>query len=231
MPNNSLVGAISGTPGSVGLSPTIPQTDAALSPRLLEILQYHESHKRTLSDTTPLNNDRRTATGSLPERPTSAPVYWVSKEQRDGGIMQRLGAVDQVQEGPTPSSASGSVGTAHSDGSTSTIADGSEYMVDFGTDHWVNDVKSSPGVDDARNGRGNNDARKVGDAKKPGPLGQQPGRPQRLAGAYNHFPKRSLNTHRDPAVLDKPLGVERIPSRSSSMRRGERTIQDARSGL
>ena len=106
--NNFLVNAISGTPGSVGSDPTILQTDAALSPRLLEILHYRESHKRTLSDTTPSNDGRRTAASNLPERPTSAPVYWESRQHGVGGIMQRLSVVDPVQDGPSPSSAPGS---------------------------------------------------------------------------------------------------------------------------
>ena len=56
----------------------IPETQAALSPKLLEILQYRESaHKRTLSDKTP--------------RPHAI-----------DGITQRLGAPDQVRQGPSP---------------------------------------------------------------------------------------------------------------------------------
>jgi len=80
----------------VGSGPTTPQTDAALSPRLLEILQYREQiHKRTLSDTTPLNADGRTATGSLPERSTSTVGHQTLRQRPGGGIMQILDATDQ----------------------------------------------------------------------------------------------------------------------------------------
>jgi len=80
----------------VGSGPTTPQTDAALSPRLLEILQYREqTHKRTLSDTTPLNVDRRTVAGSLPERPASTVGYQTPRQHTAGGIMQILDAVDE----------------------------------------------------------------------------------------------------------------------------------------
>jgi len=95
-PNNRFAGVISAAQGLVGSGPTTPQTDAALSPRLLEILQYREqTHKRTLSDTTPLNVDRRTVAGSLPERPASTVGYQTPRQHTAGGIMQILDAVDE----------------------------------------------------------------------------------------------------------------------------------------
>lgn len=100
-PNNSFVIAISGTRGLVGPALTTPQTDAALSPRLLEILQYREpTHKRTLSNTTPLNDDRRTAISDLPERPASTAGDQTPKQHAADGIMQRLGVAGQGRNGP-----------------------------------------------------------------------------------------------------------------------------------
>ena len=99
-PNNSFVIAISGVRGLVGSAPTTPQTDAALSPRLLEILQYREpTHKRALSNTT-LNDDRRTAVGDLPERPASTVGDQTSRQHAADGIIQRLGVAGQGRNGP-----------------------------------------------------------------------------------------------------------------------------------
>jgi len=76
----------------------ILQTDAALSPRLLEILQYHEpTHKRALSDTTPLNDDRRTIVNSLP---ASTVGYQIPRQHAGNGIIQRLGATEQGRNDP-----------------------------------------------------------------------------------------------------------------------------------
>ena len=100
-PSNSFIGAINGTRGLVGSGPTILQTDAALSPRLLEILQYHEpTHKRALSDTTPLNDDRRTIVNNLPERPVSTVGYQIPRQYTGNGIIQRLGAAEQGRNDP-----------------------------------------------------------------------------------------------------------------------------------
>jgi len=90
----------------VGSGSTIPQTDAALSPRLLDILQYREpTHKRTQSDTTPLNDDR-TVIGSVPERPVGAIDYQTLRHHPADGIVQRLGVADRGQNGqPFPSPA------------------------------------------------------------------------------------------------------------------------------
>ena len=104
---------------SVGTGPTIPQTEAALSPRLLEILQYREStRERTPSNVTILTNDRKTAAGGLSERPTSAPAYQTPKQHLTDGIMERFGPVDQVRRGPSPSPFSDST-TASTTGSES----------------------------------------------------------------------------------------------------------------
>ena len=85
----------------MGPAPAIPQTDAALSPRLLEILQYHEpTHRRTLSDTTPLGDDRKAVVGDLTERPSSTVGYQSTKQQAGDGIMQRLGAVGESRSIP-----------------------------------------------------------------------------------------------------------------------------------
>jgi len=77
----------------------------ALSPRLLDILQYCEhTHKRTLSDTTPLNPDRRAAVGNLPERPVSTVGHQTPGQHSTGGIMQRFDSADQGRnDQPTPS--------------------------------------------------------------------------------------------------------------------------------
>ena len=106
-PSNSFVGAINGAQGLIGSGPATPQTDAALSPRLLDILQYHgQTHKRTLSDITPLNDDRRTVVGSLPERPASTVGYETPRQNPAGGIMQRLEVAYQGRNGKsTPSHA------------------------------------------------------------------------------------------------------------------------------
>ena len=98
-PSNSFLGVISGSRGLVGPGPKIPQIDAALSPRPPEILQYCEpTHKRTLSDTTPLNDDRRTIVNNLPERAASTVGY--QRQHAVSGIMQRLGTVEQGRNGP-----------------------------------------------------------------------------------------------------------------------------------
>ena len=85
----------------MGPAPAIPQTDAALSPRLLEILQYHEpTHRRTLSDTTPLGDDRNPVADGLPERPSSTVGYQSTKQYAADGIIQRLGAPGQDRSVP-----------------------------------------------------------------------------------------------------------------------------------
>ena len=90
-PSNFFVVAINDTQGLAGSSPTIPQTDAALSPKLLDILQYREPiHRRARSDTTPLNDDRRTIVDNLPERPASTTGHQSTRQPGVGGIMQRL---------------------------------------------------------------------------------------------------------------------------------------------
>ena len=100
-PGNSFINAVSGTRGFAGPTPAIPQTDAALSPRLLEILQYHEpTHRRALSDTTPLGDDKKTAFGDLAERPSSTVGYQSTKQQTGDGIMQRLGVAGEGRSIP-----------------------------------------------------------------------------------------------------------------------------------
>ena len=107
-PNKSLSNTTSGTARPVGTEPTVPQTEAALSPKLLDILQYHEStRERTPSNATILSDDRRTTSG-LSEGPASTPVYQTSGQHMTGGIMQRFGPVDKVRQGPSPSPPSGS---------------------------------------------------------------------------------------------------------------------------
>ena len=64
-----------------------------------------------MSDTTPLNNERRIVTSGLSERPTSAPVYWPSGQHGGDGIIQRFGVVGQAQEDPSLSTTSVSVST------------------------------------------------------------------------------------------------------------------------
>jgi hypothetical protein len=102
-PGNSFIRAISGAQGLAGSGPTTPQTDAALSPRLLDILQCHEpTHKRTLSDATPLNDSRRTVVGSLPERPASTVGYQTPGQYPTNGIMQQLDRGQNGQSIPSP---------------------------------------------------------------------------------------------------------------------------------
>lgn len=105
-PNNPFIGVISGPQGLVESSPIIPQTDVALSPRLIEILQHREpTHKRTRSDTAPRNDDRWTAVNNLPEKAASTTGYQITRHAADG-IMQRLGAAEQNRNGlPIPSPA------------------------------------------------------------------------------------------------------------------------------
>ena len=92
------------TSGSIGSGPAIPQTEAALSPRLLAILQYREpTHKRTQSNTTIQGEDKRTVVGSVPERPVSAVGSRTPGQHPAEGIVQRLGVPDQGRSGqPIP---------------------------------------------------------------------------------------------------------------------------------
>lgn len=236
-----------GTSGSKRSSFTIQYTVAALSPRLLEILQYREPTPEPT-----LNDDRRTGSRTSGQRVT-------------GGIMQRFGVVGQVQEGHSPSSPSRSdsvsttadeswhttettfQGQTSSDpspkpinsawnpseskvtilktlvrpgDSSPTIVGGSENQCPAPADSGINRRTSN-----VRYSRGDGDMRKVGETRKsrpqPVPQGQQP-------GAYDHdspaFP--SLKIDRDPAVLNlNPLGIEPTSTQSSSIRRkGECTI-------
>ena len=92
----------------MGTKPTVPQTETALSPKLLDILQYREStRERTPSNATITSDDRRTTVG-LSEGPTSASAHQTSKQQTTGRIMQRSGPVDKIQQGPSLSPPSGS---------------------------------------------------------------------------------------------------------------------------
>lgn len=230
-----------------------------------------------MSDTTPLNSERRTVASGLSERPTSYPVHRTSGRHGADGIMQRLGVVDQVREGPSLSSASASnsvstIGneswhttettfqdptnsnhssepadnrsdlpesrvavprisvqtddSVPSDGPSFAVINSSEYQhptpADLGTSRGASNMGSSSRVDDARIGR------RIHDAKKPGPLGQQPSRHSRPARAHDHSPQPfpPLNAGRDPAAPDpKPRGEEPNPSRNSSLgRKGEPTV-------
>ena len=101
--NDNSANTTSPTTKSIGTGATIPRTEAALSPRLLEILQYRESmRERTPSNATILTNDRRTAASGHSERPTSAPAYQTPKQHLIDGIMERFGPLDQVRQGPSP---------------------------------------------------------------------------------------------------------------------------------
>ena len=81
----------------MGSGLTIPQTDAALSPRLLEILQYREpAHKRTPSG---LKDDRIVVNDS-PKRSVSTIGNQTTGQHTADGIMQRLNAVGQDQNSP-----------------------------------------------------------------------------------------------------------------------------------
>jgi len=277
-PSNSFIGAINGAQGLVGSGSAIPQTDAALSPRLLDILQYRDpTHKRTQSDTTPPNDDR-TIIGSVPERPVSAIDYQTLGHHPADGIVQRFGVADRGQNGqPFPSPARSETPdtveiddwqtaqsevwqtaptTPHqgnlnqvpkpaditqdppestvatpkrsiqtdnpitSDTSSFTVIDGFEHQRNTSggvrTNRKVRDVGNSQRADGARNDRGTMGSRsnrgdsgvgKIDDARKPGPPEQQ---------AHTH--------NRDPAVLS-PKPVERVPSRSNSIKKkGKHTI-------
>jgi hypothetical protein len=94
--NSSLIGVTNSTSGSTGSGPAIPQTEAALSPRLLAILQYRDpTHKRTQSNTTIQGDDKRTVVGSVPERPVSTVGSRTPGQYPADGIVQRLGVPDQ----------------------------------------------------------------------------------------------------------------------------------------
>lgn len=107
--NNFPVNTTSITARPVGTGPTSPQTEAALSPRLLEILRYREStRERTPSNATILSDDGRTAASSPSDRSTIPPAYQTSGQHVTGGIMQQFGPVDPVQRGPSTSPSRGS---------------------------------------------------------------------------------------------------------------------------
>jgi len=96
-------GAVDCARGLVEPDPITPQTGAALSLRLLEILQHREpTHKRALNDTTSPNDDRRSVINNLPERPASTVGYLVARQSTADGIMQWLGATEQGRNGPSP---------------------------------------------------------------------------------------------------------------------------------
>ena len=232
--DNSFVGVVSDPGGSVEPSPTTPHTEAALSPRLLEILQYHEStRKRTLND------NRTTTTSSLLENQTNAPVSWTSKQRAIDGIMQRFSGGGQVQRVPSPSPPlrSESVNTIGDEswhttettfqdqtkpnppgsevaipkapvqtaGSSPTTIGGSENKFSTPTN-----LEISYRVSGTRDSRGDGDGRKSHDFGKPGPRHISPLR----------------RPHSDSAAPNlKPLGTSPTERRSLSVRgKGERAI-------
>ena len=97
-PTNPLVSAFSGTQGLAQSSSMTPQTDAALSPKLLDILQYRQpTHKRGLSDATPLNNGVETTADEFPGEPPSAVRHQTPSQYPANGMEQQFGGTDQDQ--------------------------------------------------------------------------------------------------------------------------------------
>ena len=236
--HNSLVDVISCTPRSAESDPTIQQTEAALSPKLLKILQYRESTQK------------------------SAPVFRTPGQR---AIMQRLKAVGEVLQGSSLSSPSSSntVSTTGNDswhtadpgvtipqilvqedeptlsngsGSSFTAVDISECQratsAGSETNHMVS-MMNSPRALDSRSNRRDNDTKEVRNTTKPetqqrGPLGQKPGRPLPRGRAHYRsllaFPPMGADLDTTTQAM-KSLEIEPTPSRqSSSKRKGECAI-------
>lgn len=102
-PNNPLVDVISNTEGLVGSGSITPQTDAALSPKLLEILQCSEStRKRGLSDLIPLTGDKKIATKSLPKKSVNTVGHQIQTRCPANRKTQRSTGTDQGRNGQRP---------------------------------------------------------------------------------------------------------------------------------
>jgi hypothetical protein len=96
-PNNSFVDAIGGMEGLVG---SVQQTDAALSPKLLDILQYCEpTRKRALSDVIPLNGEKKTVVGNPPKEPLNTVGRRIQNRSSANGKSQRVRGTDQSRNG------------------------------------------------------------------------------------------------------------------------------------
>lgn len=104
MPSNEpLINTTGGTTRSAGTGPPLPQTEATISPKLLDILQYREpTLERTASDATVLSEDITAVAGGLLENPTSAPVNQTPGQHMTGEVMQRLGPLTQARQDPSP---------------------------------------------------------------------------------------------------------------------------------
>lgn len=248
-----------------------PQTDAALSPKLLDILQYH-----TVNDTTQLNNDTDTSVGRFSGGgPANTVGHQTSSQYPTYGIEQRSGGASQGQNDPrfpqpfrsetfdtvwsdvwetapndvwpmmstippqpnlnrVPETITEARDTQespiaipkisiHSLNSTPNhrIVDTSDYQSFTPTE----DVRTERGAlsSGLEDNAGDNRARKLNGATKTGPQGPRPSG-QRIDVPHKDLPVLPVaKPQRDPATLNLEP-IQRTPSRSSSMRKGERTI-------
>ena len=197
------------------------ETDAALSPRLLSILQYHRpTLKHVLSDTT-LNDGGETADGRLLEKSGNTVGFQTSGQHSAHEVEQQFGGVDEGQRDQRfpQRPRTETLNTVESNVSPSDAWPMPKISIHPAMS--ITTGNSSPRVADAP-GYQHFPHTDV-DARKPG-LQRPRLSEQRLSGLGQDLPVTSAGKPKRDLAIPGLEPIERTASRSSSVRKGECTI-------